>query len=171
MRTIWTRFEQAVEKINRIGAVLAEIALMLLLLLVFHEVISRYLLDKPTTYSVELSEYLLIFVAFIAAGWVMLQDKHVRMQSFIGLMPARVRNIFLCITSAVVLLFCGILVWQGTKSAIMAFKGGYHSSSLLNTPMWIPYSIIPLGSFLLALAVIVKIRTYFLAAFTKQKEI
>ncbi len=152
---MWCLLVQGVERLNRFGAVLAELALVLLLLLVFHEVISRYIFDKPTIYSVELSEYLLLFGAFISAGWVMREGKHVRMQSFIHLLPPQAQNILACFTSTLVLGFCGILVWQGTKAALMAFHGGYHSSSLLNVPMWIPYSFIPLGSLLLALQVIV----------------
>ena len=136
---------------------MAEICLVFLLVLVFHEVIARYVLNKPTLYSVELSEYLLIFLAFMAAGWVLQEEKHVRMQSVINLLPANVRYGFGLFTSAIVLCFCAILVWQGTKASMMAFKGGYHSSSLLNVPLWIPYAIIPAGSLILGLQMIVRI--------------
>ncbi len=70
------------EGLSRLGAVLAEICLVFLLILVFNEVIARYVLNKPTLYSVELSEYLLLFVAFMAAGWVMQNNRHVRMHSW-----------------------------------------------------------------------------------------
>ncbi len=155
MKKMWLFFEQGVERLNRLGVIAAELSLVLLLLLVFHEVVSRYIFDKPTTYSVELSEYLLLFGAFVGAGWVMREDKHVRMHSFTNLLPPRVRQVVSFFMSTIVLCFCTILIWQGTKAALMAFRGGYHSSSLLNVPMWIPYSIIPLGSFLLALQVVV----------------
>ena len=159
MEGIWHKFVDFADRINRIGLILAEIALILLLILVFHEVVARYFLDRPTLYSVELSEYLLIFIAFIPAGWLMREKKHVQMESFIHLMPWRVRNLLDCITSTVVFVFCVILIWQGTKSALIAFQGDYHSSSLLNVPLWITYSIIPIGSFLLAVQVIVRIIT------------
>ncbi|MEE4164866.1 MAG: TRAP transporter small permease [Desulfocapsaceae bacterium] len=145
------------EQLSRLGAVLAEICLVLLLALVFHEVIARYVLNKPTLYSVELSEYLLIFLAFMAAGRVLQEDKHVRMLSFVNLLPANVRYGFALFTSIIVLGFCAILVWQGTKASVTALKGGYHSSSLLEVPLWIPYAIIPVGSLLLGLQMIVRI--------------
>lgn len=151
------KFLNICEWVSRFGGVCAEISLVLLLALVFHEVIARYLMNKPTLYSVELSEYLLIFVAFMAAGWVMQKNRHVRMESVINLMPARFRDILEVISSCIVLCFCVILVWQGVKSSAMAFRGGYHSSSLLNVPLWLPYAIIPTGSFLLGLQVIVRI--------------
>lgn len=145
------------ERLSRLGAVLAEICLVLLLILVFNEVIARYVLNKPTLYSVELSEYLLLFVAFMAAGWVMQNERHVRMHSVINLMPVKVRHVLDICTSCIVLIFCLILVWEGAEASVMAFAGGYHSSSLLNVPLWIPYAIIPIGALILSLQIVVRI--------------
>ncbi len=149
-----------IEQLNRLGSLVSQCCLVLLLVLVFHEVIARYLFNSPTLYSVELSEYLLILLAFIAAGWVMQEDRHVRMQSFVQLLPERVQHFLACLTSCIVFLFCGVLIWYGFKASYIAWRGEYHSSSLLNMPMWIPYLIIPLGSQLLALQVIVQFCTH-----------
>lgn len=157
MKTVWKTLANGFERLSRLGVIVAEIGLVLLLLLVFHEVIVRYLLDKPTLYSVEISEYLLLLVAFMAAGWVLQEDKHVSMQTFVNLMPAKVKQGLALLTSIIVLLFCVVLIWEGMKASVLAYKGGYHSSSLLNVPMWIPYAIIPIGSLLLALQMLVRI--------------
>ncbi|MEJ2057675.1 MAG: TRAP transporter small permease [Desulfofustis sp.] len=157
MKNFLTLLCNCLERISRLGAGLAEICLVLLLILVFNEVIARYVLNKPTLYSVEISEYLLLFVAFTAAGWVMQNDRHVRMHSVIKLMPTRVQHVLEVCTSSIVLVFCLILVWEGTRASVMAFTGGYHSSSLLNVPLWLPYAIIPIGSLILALQVLVRI--------------
>ena len=157
MKKIWNSVACWIDAACRLGAILAEACLFLLLALVFHEVIARYILNKPTLYSVEISEYLLIFIAFMAAGWVLKEDKHVRMHSVVNLLPVKARYFIGLGTSAIVLLFCCVLVWKGAGASWMAFKGDYHSSSLLNVPMWIPYAIIPLGSLLLGMQTIVKI--------------
>lgn len=157
MKNFLNQLFTLLDRLSRLGAVLAEICLVLLLILVFNEVIARYLLNKPTLYSVELSEYLLLFVAFMAAGWVMQCERHVRMHSVINLMPAKVRHVLDICTSSIVLVFCLILVWEGAKASVMAFTGGYHSSSLLNVPLWIPYAIIPIGSLILSLQIVVRI--------------
>ena len=163
MKKSWHLFVRTVEQLGRIGAAGSQLCLVLLLVLVFHEVVARYMFNSPTLYSVELSEYLLIFLAFMAAGWVLQEDKHVRMQSILHLFPKRLQHLFIGFNSCIVLLFCAILVWQGGKASFIAWRGGYHSSSLLNTPMWIPYLIIPLGSLLLALQLVVHISTHFAA--------
>lgn len=157
MKPVWKSLANFCERISRFGAVVAEVSLVLLLLLVFHEVIVRYLLDQPTLYSVEISEYLLILVAFMAAGWVLQEDRHVNMPSLVQMLPQKVQRICALLVTLIVLLFCSILVWKGIEASVVAFKGNYHSSSLLNMPMWIPYAIIPAGSLILALQVIVQI--------------
>ena len=169
MKTAWRLWVRGVEQLNRAGALLSQLCLVLLLALVFHEVVVRYLFDKPTLYSVELSEYLLILLAFIAAGWVLQEDKHVRMHSFVNLLPLRIQHLLTCLTSSIVLLFCGVLVWQGTKASWIAFHGGYHSSSLLNTPMWLPYLVIPLGALLLGLQLVVHIQGHFSSFLAEKK--
>lgn len=146
--------------INRLtwfSEVLSEIALLGLLILVFHEVVVRYVFNSPTLFSVEISEYLLVFVAFISAGWVLKEDRHVQMLSFVNLLPEKIRLCADILTSFGVMVFCGILVLKGGQSTIMAYVGDYHSSSLLNFPLWIPYSIIPLGAFILGTQYIIRI--------------
>lgn len=157
MKIILIRLIGWFERLSRLSAVVAEIGLVLLLLLVFHEVIVRYLLDKPTLYSVEISEYLLIIVAFMAAGWVLQEDRHVSMHSFVRMLPTSLQQVCAIVTSTIILLFCIVLVWQGAEASVVAFKGNYHSSSLLNVPMWMPYAVIPIGSFVLALQAVVRI--------------
>ncbi len=169
MKSPWKSLFNGLEIVSSVGVVLAEIALAVLLILVFHEVVARYVFNNPTLYSVEISEYLLIFIAFMAAGWVMKNNGHVRMSSVISLMPLRMRQFADVFTSIIVFCFCAILVWQGMKSSLMAFTGGYHSSSLLNVPLWIPYAIIPLGSLILALQMIVRIGNTIAGLTTKEQ--
>jgi TRAP-type C4-dicarboxylate transport system permease small subunit len=61
------------------------------------------------------------------------------------------------VTSILVTTFCVILTWKGGQTVIMAYVGDYHSSSLLDVPLWIPYSFIPLGALVLGLQSIVRI--------------
>ncbi|MBI9083469.1 MAG: TRAP transporter small permease [Desulfobacterales bacterium] len=146
-----------------LAEVLAEIALAGLMLLVFHEVIVRYLFNSPTVYSVELSEYLLVVVAFMSMGWVLKEDRHVRATFVVNALPEKIRLGVDIVTSLLTMIFGGILVWKGTETAITAFTGDYHSSSLLDFPLWIPYAIIPLGALILNLQYIVRIGDRFSA--------
>ena len=137
--------------------ILAEIALVILLLLVFHEVVVRYVMNSPTIYTVELSEYLIVFISFMCAGWILKQDGHVTVSFVVSNFPHRVQQYLKLLTSIVTMFFCYIITWYGGKMTLIAFNGNYCSSSLLEFPLWILYSFIPLGAFILMLQYLVKI--------------
>ncbi len=147
----------ALNRLTWLSEVLGEIALLILMILVFHEVVVRYILDSPTQFSVEISEYLLVFITFMCAGWVLHEDRHVRMVALVDVLPKKAQLVLDVIASIMIIIFCFVLVWKGGRTVIMAYTGGYHSSSLLNVPLWIPYSFIPLGAAVLALQSLVKI--------------
>lgn len=157
MSKIFRLLSRIITGISLAAEVAAELALAGLLLLVFHEVIVRYVFNSPTLYSVELSEYLLILVAFMSIGWALKEDHHVQVRFVVDTFPQKVRCVFDICTSLLVMVFCAILVWKGSRIALTAYSGNYHSSSLLNFPLWIPYSFIPLGALVMCLQYIVRI--------------
>jgi TRAP-type C4-dicarboxylate transport system permease small subunit len=106
---------------------------------------------------VEVSEYLLVFLAFLCAGWVLKEDRHVRMLAVITHLPKKVQLFADIVTSLLVIVFCVVLTWKGWQTVVMAYTGDYHSSSLLNVPLWIPYSFIPVGALVLGLQYLVRI--------------
>ena len=154
---MFIKISKVINRLTWLGEILAEIALVILLLLVFHEVVVRYVMNSPTTYTVELSEYLVVFIAFMCAGWVLKQDGHVSVSFVVSNFPLKVQKQLKLVTSILAMAFCSIITWYGYKMAITAFNGSYRSSSLLEFPLWIPYSFIPLGAFILMLQYIVKI--------------
>ena len=148
---------KAINRLTWLAELLAEIGLVGLLLIVIHEVIVRYVFDSPTLFSVELSEYLLVLVVFMSIGWVLKEDRHVAVSFVVDMLPKKVRLVLNVLTSLLTMAFLGILVWKGGKTAVTAYTGDYHSSSLLNFPMWIPYVLIPLGALVLSLQYLIKI--------------
>ncbi len=134
-----------------VSEILAEIGLLALLILVFREVVARYFFSRPTIYSVEISEYLLIFITFLCVGWVLKENRHVRMLAIytrLSRSSQAYMEIFSCL---LIMFFCAVLIWKGTESVIIAYRGDYHSSSLVNFPLWISYSFIPYGALVLGL--------------------
>jgi TRAP-type C4-dicarboxylate transport system permease small subunit len=146
-----------IKGLSWLSEIIAEVALLGLLLLVFHEVIVRYVFNSPTIFSVEISEYLLVLIAFTSIGWALKEDRHVRVLVIINLLPRKIQFFMDILTSVIVMVFCGILLWKGAKTAVMAYTGDYHSSSLLNFPLWIPYAFIPFGAFVLGAQYVVRI--------------
>lgn len=146
-----------IDRITWFSEILAEFSLAGMVLLVFHEVVARYVFDRPTIFSVELSEYLVVLLLFASVGWVLKEDRHVRVQAFISLLPEKGQRLLNILTLLMVLIFCAVLLWKGGQTVIIAYRGDYHSSSLLNFPLWIPYAFVPIGSLILGLQCMVRI--------------
>jgi len=147
----WAGFTRAVDRVTGLFGAVAEAALLVLLLLVGHEVFLRYVLDSPTQYSVELSEYLLVLITFFAAAHVLRADRHVRVLFAVARLPRRIADAAAVFSYGLVIAFCLVLVWYGGKTALTALAADARASSLLAVPLWIPYGFIPVGALALAL--------------------
>lgn len=148
-------FARTVDRIVRGFEIAAESALAVLLVLVAHEVFRRYVLGSPTQYTVELSEYLLVMLTFFSTGWVLRERRHVRVLFAVDRLSPRGRAVADMVSHALLVVFAAIVVWYGAGMAATALAGDSRSSSLVAFPLWIPYSFIPLGAFVLGLQCLV----------------
>lgn len=55
------------------------------------QVFSRYFLGNPLTWPEELSTFLLVWVTFLGASWVIKQSRHAAVESFVNLLPVRLK--------------------------------------------------------------------------------
>ena len=147
----------AFTRLSHFTEILSEIALVILMLMVFREVIWRYLFNSPSVFSVEISEYLLIFMTFMCAGWVLHHDRHVSMTVFTRRLSPRQQVLLDTLPSVITMGLCLVIIWKGIRIVTIAFQGDYRSASLVNFPLWISYSFIPAGMTVLFLQYIVRI--------------
>lgn len=139
------------QRLSRLFELIAEAALVALLLLVAHEVFLRYVLNAPTQYSVEVSEYLLVLLSFFSIPYVLQRDRHVRVTFVIERLPPRGRAAADLTAHVLLLVYCAVLVYYGGEMSVTAWQGDDRSSSLISFPLFIPYAFIPLGALALAL--------------------
>ena len=144
--------------ISRAANIIAEVLTVILMLMIAREVVWRYVLNKPSVFSVEISEYIMIFITFMCAGWVLHKNAHVSMTVVTDRLPARFKIMLDTVTSMITMAVCCVIIWKGAVSAMIAFTGNYRSASLIQFPLWISYSFIPLGLTILVLQFIVRIR-------------
>lgn len=139
------RLAALTEGLARALHILSQLALVALLGLVAHEVFVRYALNAPTQFSVEISEYLLVFISFASTAWILRKDRHVRVRLVLDRLPERARAGLEAAGMLLLAAFAAVLVWKGAGMALTAWHGDDRSSSLLSAPLWVPYSFIPLG--------------------------
>jgi len=143
---------------SRSANTLSEIGIVVLMIMIFREVIWRYVLNQPSVFSVEISEYIMIFITFMCAGWVLHKNAHVSMTVITDRLSKRTKICLDIVTSMLTMGVCCVIIWKGALSAVIAFTGNYRSASLIQFPLWISYGFIPLGMTILLLQYVVRIR-------------
>lgn len=139
------------DRILDVAVVLSGILLIFLMLSVGLEVCMRYFLDRPTSWVVEIAGYILLYIPFLVAAWVLKKEGHVKMDFVFSKLSPRSQALLNGITSIVCVLICLVLTWYGIKVAWYFHEMNYKTPTVLMLPKSIIISIIFLGSFLLGL--------------------
>lgn len=149
---------------SRGAGFLAAIAAMLILAMSFwitYDVLTRYFLDYSSPWSFDLSEYTLVWVTFLGAPWVLLQDRHVRIELLVDVLPVKVQRILGMIVCVIAILTCAVLAWRTGLAAMQYIDRNVMMPRIWRIPRIWPYSIIPIGSVLLGIAFCLRLGLYY----------
>lgn len=115
------------------------------------EVVTRYLFRQPFGWSVEVSEWALLAMTFLGAGWVLRQDGHVRVDVLVNALGGRTRAIADLAAALVSFAVCALALFYTTKTTFGEYQSGVMTIQLLRFPRFWLLAFIPLGFLFLAL--------------------
>ncbi len=119
------------------------------MLIVVLEVVMRYFLSRPQVWVAESVEYLLVWITFLAAAWILKIEGHVSVNLLFDRLNPRAQVVLGTITSVVSAIICFLFMVYGTQIVIEYFQKGIRTVTVL-APLKAPlFMIIPMGSFLL----------------------
>ena len=98
---------------------IAMIGVVFIVLVMFYEVVSRYVFNKPTLWANELSLWLAAFLFLLAGLYAMQQRSHIRIYMIYDLMPRWAQKTSDCISVFLIWVFAFCLVWGGYDEAII----------------------------------------------------
>lgn len=146
-----TRLVAFYEKTIAALALLGALLMGGMALWITYEVLMRYLLGRPTFWAVDLSEYAMLWVAFLSAPWVLRREGHVRVEVFIERMRPRQQQRLGILTSALGAIVCAIMAWQGAVTVWDFYVRGVSVAREWQIPQCLVYLAIPIGSGLLTI--------------------
>jgi TRAP-type mannitol/chloroaromatic compound transport system permease small subunit len=123
---------------------------------VAYEVAARYLFNRPTSWSFDVTAYLLCIYTMLGAGFTLLRNGHVNVDIVYGRFPFRVKAVLNCLTSLFFFIFVIAVIWIGGHMAYKSFVYGETESSILGWPLYPTKAMVPLGALLLLLQGVVK---------------
>lgn len=115
------------------------------------EVFCRYLLRAPTSWAMEINQYLLAALALLAGGYALLDERHVRVDILYRRLSSRAQAAVDVFSGLLILLLCAVLLYHGSEFALDALRKGKRSMSLLELPLFPSMALVPLGGFFLGL--------------------
>ncbi len=81
--------------------------------LVTVQVFARYVLNNTPPWSEELCRYLFVWVSFLGACVATRRAAHLGVDSLVSRLPAGAREVLRHAVTALIVVFAGLLVWQG----------------------------------------------------------
>ena len=128
------------------------------LLLCSYNVAARYFNPALVLELVEeVQVYLIVWAVFLGLGVVTLQDRHVKADLFVSLLPIRYARRLATFNNLLGLGFTCLLLWFGVAIAYQAWDYGDVSITRLRFPLWIYIAALPAGALTMAAAYITRI--------------
>lgn len=128
------------------------IALGILPIIVFYDVMARYLFNAPTIWATEISVYLLQLLVFLPMGWLTSHNAHIRSTLLVDRLPDAAREFLYRISLLLTAALAACIAWLGWQLTVHSWQQSQVSATLLAVPLWIPYALIPLGGLLLLIS-------------------
>ena len=140
---------------NRYLSVLIAGAFSLMTVLIFVQVICRYVLQDSLSWSEELARYLFVWLTFCGASVAFYEDTHIKVTLFVDLLPdPRARAAVYALADALCLWFLWVFVKDGFSVASRVLALGQSSASMGFLPVGLVYLAVPIGSLFMALNVL-----------------
>lgn len=151
IRLITTKFIAIFDRIVDVLAVLAACILVYLIVSVSADVAIRGLKNSSIPNTLEISEYLLLFLTFLIVPWVLKRNEHVKIELLVDRLRLGAQSVLKIITCIVDALLCLLLTWIGAAVTWDLFQARARVEGVLEPLMAPIIAIIPLGFLLLSI--------------------
>jgi|YelNatPaOPRAMG01_1025707.scaffolds.fasta_scaffold53276_2 TRAP-type C4-dicarboxylate transport system permease small subunit len=105
-------------------AFLTGVMLSFVVIIKFIDIILRYFLNRPLTWDVEVTEYLLFTMTFFGTAWLLSKGGHVRIDLIDNFLGERKKKYLHLVHATVGALVSGILTVTSFISAVYSYRDG-----------------------------------------------
>lgn len=145
MLKAYSKFLDILEKLQR--AILT-VSVPAMVLIMFYQVVMRYVFHNSPAWSEELVRYLFIFNVMIAAAIAVRRNSHLQIDVLLNVLKPQTRKVFTIGATAVGTVF---LVYLFFLSLELVRSDMTNTSAGLGLPMSVPYTCVPIGTALMVL--------------------
>lgn len=148
---------RGLEWLSEAGGYVAGAVSVLLTALIAIAVISRRVFNSPLLITEEISGYMMVAIVFLGLAYTMKMDGHVRADILLSHLPRRAHAALEILATVIALAFAALLLAGTWRLAAEFYSQGTRSFHYLETPLWIPSSMLVLGTALLGLQLVARL--------------
>ena len=82
----------------------------------------RHILGKPTSWVVDFSSFILVYITFFAAAWVLKNDFHVKIEIVMKYFNFRAKTIVNTLTSFIAMSACVMFSWKAWDLVWLSYR-------------------------------------------------
>ena len=147
-------FEKALMASNRWALI---VILAAMSLIIFVNVISRYIEGEALPWAEEVARHLMIWLTFLGAGPVLRYGGHLAVENLQDSLPRRLAITMRLIVALLLLCFFGFMIWYGL---IYVSRTQYQTTAATQISFGYIYAAMPIGGLLLILHFLLVLRDY-----------
>lgn len=136
---------------------LTGLALVLLVLLVCAEIVTRFFFNHSLMIVEELAGYLVVGLTLFGASLSLRNNSLFQVGFVLHALPSGAQRLLNLLFMLLSLGVCGVLIWQTCKLVMSSYARGNVAPTTLMTPLWIPQLLVPLGLLMIALFIVEKL--------------
>jgi len=113
------------------------------------ELFMRNFFNRPQIWSVEVTEYAMLYITFLGTAWLLREEGHVSVDILLVLLKPKSHALLNSITSILGVIVCSVLTFYGAWSTWLHYQKGLYTFSAMEPLKWPFLIVIPFGSLLL----------------------
>ena len=153
----WHGMVRTFDRVNLLLMYLGILVVALLFTNMIVNVAARKLFAAPIIWSVDVSQYLMVYLTFLPVAWLLLHGRHIRMTLVIDRLSTPWRRSAILAGDVIALIYSGILTWQGWLSAYDALVSHIEFPTISAIPEFPILVAIPICAGWMCLTAVVKI--------------
>lgn len=144
-------FKQLLHYADNLMILLTGVALVFLTFMITTDVASRFLFNKPFRAGTEISELLMAYIVFLALGYTLSLNIHIRITAVLEYFPIQWKLAFEVLADIFGLLFCAFVTFYAWKFFWHSFSIREELLAVVKLPLYVGKFAMPLGFFFFTL--------------------
>ncbi len=142
---------RAFDRIIDIGAAIAALLLIAVMLATTIKIVFRYWLHHSIIGVDQISGTMLVYIAFLGAAWVLRRNEHVTVDLVLAHVGADARRWLLVVSSLIAAGVCVVVAVFGASEVITSYQRGVRIPAEIEMPRAVNLVVIPIGFLLMGL--------------------